>query len=69
MSGIVFSSMRVGQKYSLVNYREKNEFTLIEVLEGNDYQLKDIFSKETYLMSELIQYGKGEDFELLEIYD
>ncbi|MEO9870853.1 hypothetical protein [Ekhidna sp.] len=69
MSGLAFSSMRVGKKYRLINYGEVNEFILFEVIGRNDYRLKDIFSMENYLMSELIQYGKGDDFELREIYD
>ncbi|MEQ8629673.1 hypothetical protein [Ekhidna sp.] len=69
MSGLAFSSMRIGKKYCLINYGEKSEFTLMEVVGRNDYRLKDLFSMESYLMSELIQYGKGEDFELREIYD
>ena len=69
MSGMAFSSMRVGKRYRLINYGEKSEFILIEVIGRNDYKLKDLFSMENYLMSELIQYGKGEDFELREIYD
>ncbi|WP_424961229.1 hypothetical protein [Ekhidna sp.] len=69
MSGLAFTSMRIGKKYRLINYGEKSEFTLMEVVGRNDYRLKDLFSLESYLMSELIQYGKGEDFELREIYD
>lgn len=69
MSGLAFSSMRVGKKYRLINYGEKSEFILQEVIGRNDYKLKDLFSLESYLMSELIQFGKGEDFELREIYD
>ena len=68
MSGLAFSSMRVGKKYRLTNYGETSEFTLLEVIGRNDYRLKDLFSLERYLMSELIQFGKGEDFELREIY-
>ncbi|NQZ76735.1 MAG: hypothetical protein HRT61_11655 [Ekhidna sp.] len=68
MSGLAFSSMRVGKKYRLTNYGETSEFTLLEVIGRNDYRLKDLFSLESYLMSELIQFGKGEDFELREIY-
>ena len=69
MSGLAFSSMRVGKKYRLINYGEKSEFMLLEVVGRDDYRLKDLFSMEDYLMSELTQYGKGEDFELREIYD
>jgi hypothetical protein len=68
MSGLAFSSMRVGKKYRLVNYGEKSEFMLMEVMDNNDYLLKDLFSMENYRMSELIQFGKGEDFELRELY-
>lgn len=68
MSGLAFSSMRVGKKYRLINYGEKSEFQLKEVLSRNDYKLKDLFSLEEYLMSDLIKYGKGDDFELREIY-
>lgn len=68
MKGLAFSSMRVGKKYRLVNYGEKSEFILKEVIGGNDYKLTDIYSMEEYRMSDLIQFGKGEDFELREIY-
>ncbi len=67
MSGLAFSSMRVGKKYRLINYGEKSEFTLVEVISRNDYKLKDIFSLEFYFMSDLTRFGKGEDFELREI--
>ncbi len=69
MGGMAFSSMRVGKKYRLINYGEKSEFVLMEVIGRNDYKLKDLFSMENYLMSDLIKYGRGEDFELREIYD
>ena len=68
MNGLAFSSMRVGKRYRLINYGEKSEFILKEVVAKNDYQLQDIHTLENYLMSELIRYGKGEDFELREIY-
>ncbi len=68
MSGMAFSSMRVGKKYRLINYGEQSEFTLMEVIGRNDYRLKDLSSMENYLMSDLIRFGKGEDFELREIY-
>lgn len=68
MKGLAFSSMRVGKRYRLVNYGEKSEFTLKEVFSRGDYRLKDIHSMEEYYMSELIKYGKGEDFELRELY-
>ncbi|MBC6409721.1 MAG: hypothetical protein GDA42_04575 [Ekhidna sp.] len=60
--------MRVGKKYRLINYGEQSEFILQEVLSENEFRLSDVFSMEEYLMSDLTRYGKGEDFELREIY-
>lgn len=64
MSGLAFSSMRVGESYRLVNYDEIYEFTLIEVTNNNDYLLKDLITLEQYKMSDLTKFGKGRDFEL-----
>ncbi len=66
MSGLAFSSMRVGKKYRLVNYGEHSEFTLLEV-GYNDYKLRDLHTMDYYRMSDLIKFGQGEDFELREI--
>lgn len=68
MKGLAFSSMRVGKKYRLINYGERSEFLLAEVLDGGEYRLKDIASMEEYFMSDLTRFGKGEDFEIREIY-
>lgn len=68
MNGLAFSSMRVGQRYRLLNYGEKTEFILKEVVGNNDYRLSDLFTLEEYYLSDLIKYGKGSDFELSEIY-
>ncbi len=67
MKGLAFSSMRVGEAYKLVNFGEASEFKLIEVLNERDYRLQDIHSLEYYFMSDLIKFGKGEDFELREL--
>ena len=67
MKGLAFSSMRVGEAYKLVNVGETSEFKLIEVL-FKDYKLQDLHTLEYYTMNDLIKFGKGEDFELREIY-
>lgn len=67
MSGLAFSSMRVGESYRLVNYDEIYEFTLIEVTNNNDYLLKDLITLDQYKMSDLTKFGKGRDFELRKI--
>ncbi|MEM6736287.1 MAG: hypothetical protein AAF620_09490 [Bacteroidota bacterium] len=68
MKGLAFSSMRVGKKYRLINYGEKTDFVLKEVSVNNEYKVQDLHSMEEFFMSELTKYGKGEDFELREIY-
>ncbi len=68
MKGLAFSSMRVGESYCLVNFGERSEFKLIEVLDRDDYKLQDIHTLEHYNMSDLVKFGKGEDFELRELF-
>ena len=64
MRGLAFSSLRVGERYRLVNYGELSEFELLKILDGNDFLLKDLFTLETYRMSQLIGFGKGDDLEI-----
>ena len=68
MKGLSYSSLRAGKRYWLVNFGEKYEFEILEVINSQDFKLKDINTLETYQMSEIIQYGKGEDFEIRELY-
>ncbi|MEL6559014.1 MAG: hypothetical protein AAFQ94_12570 [Bacteroidota bacterium] len=67
MKGLAFNSMRYGKKYSLVNFGELYEFEVVEIKTGDDFLLKDLFTLETYYMSDLIMYGKGDDFEIREL--
>jgi hypothetical protein len=62
-----FESMRVGQKYVLVNHREVSEFTVEEILPGNNYLLKDLHTLEKYTIKDLIRFGKFDDFDLNEL--
>ena len=68
MKGISFSSLRVGRKYWLKNHGEKYNFEILEILHPTDFLLKDMYTLEKYLMSEIIQFGKGEDFEIREYH-
>lgn len=65
--GISFSSLRVGRKYWLKNYKEEYRFEILEITHPIDFLLKDLLTLETYKMSELIQFGKGNDFEIREL--
>jgi len=64
MRGLAFSSLRVGERYRLINYGELFEFELISILDKDEFLLKDLFTLETYKMSQLIGFGKGDDLEI-----
>ncbi|MEM8569235.1 MAG: hypothetical protein AAGF85_22470 [Bacteroidota bacterium] len=64
--GIAYSSLRAGKRYRLTNYGEQFEFTLVDIGES-DFELKDIHTLESYHLSDLTRYGKGEDFSIWEI--
>ncbi len=64
--GIAFNNLRTNKKYRLTNYGEQTEFVILDV-HPNDFLLKDIHTLEQFWMSELISYGKGEDFSIWEI--
>lgn len=62
-----FNNLRVGKKFTLINFSETFEFEVVEVLANGDYRLKDLNTLEYYNILELTQYGKGEDFDIDEL--
>ena len=64
MRGLAFSSLRVGKRYRLTNYGECFEFELISILEKDEFLLKDLSTLETYKMSQILGFGKGDDLEI-----
>lgn len=68
MRGPSIEVLRVGKKYRLINFGEKHEFEIEARLGNNDFKVKDLLTLERYRLIELIAYGKGEDFEVEEIY-
>jgi len=62
-----FNNLRVGKRFSITNFGEVSEFEVSEFLADGDCRLKDIHTLEPYLLSDLIRFGKGEDFDVLEI--
>ena len=64
MKGLAFSSLRVGKRYRLTNYGECYEFELISILARDEFLLKDLFTLETYKMSQLLGFGVGDDLEI-----
>lgn len=66
MKGLAYSSLRTGKTYRLTNFGEIYEFRLMKIL-PRDFILKDLTTLEEYRMSRITQFGKGDDFEILEI--
>ncbi|MGL1887220.1 MAG: hypothetical protein OCD76_11970 [Reichenbachiella sp.] len=63
---ISLNSIRTHKSYVLINYGEKYEFTVVEIRGGDEFMLKDVWTLDTYLMSELIGRGRGKDYSLWE---
>ena len=64
-----FDTIRTGKKYCLRNYGEEARFQVVEVLSDQDCRVKDLTSLEVFLLSELVKYGKGSDYDFFEIED
>ena len=62
-------TLRVGHRYVLINYGERNEFELMEIHNRRDYMVKDLNTLEVFNMRILTEYGKGSDYDLFEIED
>ena len=67
MAGLSFDVLRVGKRYSLVNFGERYEFEIEKVLSNSDFKVKDIHTLERYRLQDTIKFGKGKDFEIREL--
>lgn len=65
--GIALNNVRFGKKYRLVNNREVFEFEIMEAFHGDEFLLKDIHTLEQYYMGDLLKFGRGKDFSIVEI--
>lgn len=62
-----FDNLRLGKIYRLRNFGEVAEFQVEGINGFGDFKVKDIHTLERYHLKELLQFGKGKDFELYEI--
>lgn len=67
IQGVAFSSIRAGKKYRLTNYGEVYEFRVLDIISDTDFNLCDLHTLERYSMSEILQFGKGDDYSIWEI--
>ena len=61
-----FDVLRVGKKYTLVNFGERFDFEIERILSNGDFKVKDLHTLEYYLLKEHIKFGKGKDFDVRE---
>jgi hypothetical protein len=69
MAGLSFDVLRNGKKYRLINHGERNDFIIEHILVNGDFKVKDLHTLERYYLKDLIKFGRGKDFEILEIQD
>ena len=64
---ISFDTIRTGKRYFFRNYGEESKFEVLDIMTDGDFRLKDLMTLEVFLLSDLVRYGKGDDYELQEI--
>ncbi|WP_296699204.1 hypothetical protein [Algoriphagus sp.] len=64
---IALDNLRVGRNYLLVNQGEIRKLQIIDRLSGDNFKVKDLDTLEYYTIFELLQWGKGKDYDLDEI--
>jgi hypothetical protein len=65
---IALDNLRVGRKYLLVNQGEIRKLEIISRLRGENFKVKDLDTLEFYTIEELLQWGRGKDYDLDELY-
>jgi hypothetical protein len=64
---IALDNLRVGRKYLLVNQGEIRKLEIISRLRGENFKVKDLDTLEFYTIEELLQWGRGKDYDLDEL--
>ena len=64
---VSIDTLRIGNRYTLINFGEVTHFELIRISNPNEYMVKDLNSLEVFNMKSLIEYGKGKDYDLFEL--
>lgn len=64
---IALDNLRVGRTYRMINQGEIRTLQIIDRLSGDNFKVKDLDTLEYYTIFELLQWGKGKDYDLDEI--
>tara|TARA_B100000809_G_scaffold55257_1_gene51056 strand:+ start:7730 stop:7939 length:210 start_codon:yes stop_codon:yes gene_type:complete len=63
---LCIDNLRKGYTYQITNHREQITFEVIDFTE-NDYLVKNTTTLEVFNLKEIIQYGLGNDYELIDL--
>jgi hypothetical protein len=64
---LALDNLRVGRVYRLVNQGEVRKIEVVDRISGENFKVKDLDTLEFYTLYELLQWGKGKDYDLEEI--
>jgi hypothetical protein len=64
---LALDNLRVGRIYTLVNQGEVRKIEIMSRISGENFLIKDLDTLEYYTLFELLQWGKGKDYDLEEL--
>jgi hypothetical protein len=64
---LALDNLRVGRFYRLVNQGEIRRIEVMSRISGENFKVKDLDTLEFYTLHELLQWGRGKDYDIEEI--
>lgn len=64
---LALDNLRVGRIYRLVNQGEVRTVEVMSRISSENFLIKDLDTLERYTLHELLQWGKGKDYDLEEL--
>lgn len=64
---LALDNLRVGRFYRLVNQGEVRNIEIMSRISGDNFKVKDLDTLEYYTLHELLQWGRGKDYDLEEL--
>lgn len=64
---LALDNLRVGRIYRLVNQGEVRTIEVMSRISSENFLIKDLDTLEKYTLHELLQWGKGKDYDLEEL--
>jgi hypothetical protein len=64
---LALDNLRVGRVYTLINQGEVRKIEVMSWISGENFWVKDLDTLERYTLHELLQWGKGKDYDLEEL--